>query len=369
MSGYRLLYTRLRTGELLGELPAISFGFADEINAPGSFNATIALDDVAQIEAPGAHPTPESSSTIGSPQGVTLETLIPAATGVYVERDGVILWGGIVWTAVLSVESSTIEIGAEGFLSYLWRIGIRADLSYNADQAVIAANLVNYAMGAPGANIGITTATVAATTTRVRNYLAAERKPVGEALAQLAAVDGGFDFSFVHSLTGSTFSALFVPTTDTIGRLTAHKFEVGTNMSLLELSIDGATVANLVEVFGQTIGEVTAVGFAYDSASLDTYPLLERSETAGDVKEQSTLTAKAARALQRRSAALRRVKIEVFPDAEPPLGSYQVGDRVELAGSYGALSISGIWRITSLSVQVSNRDERVRMSLSPQEVF
>lgn len=369
MSGYRLLYTRLRTGQLLGELPAVSFGFVDEINAAGSFNATIALDDVASIEAPGAHPIPESSSTIDSPQAVTLETLIPAATGVYVERDGVILWGGVIWTAVLSLESATIEIGAEGFLSYLWRIGIRNDLSYNADQAVIAANLVNYAMGQPGASIGIAPASVAATTTRVRNYLAAERKPVGEALTQLAAVDGGFDFSFVHTLSGSMFSTLFVPTTNTIGRLTAHTFDLGTNMSALELSLDGAQVANLVEVFGQTIGETTTAGFAYDSASLATYPLLERSETAGDVKETPTLTAKAARSLRRRSVALRRARVEVFPDGEPSLGAYQVGDRVTLAGSYGALVVSGVWRITSLSVQVSGRDERVRMSLSPQEVF
>lgn len=368
-SEYRLLYTNLKTGDILGELPVQDVKFRDGINAAGSMTATIALEDSAVVEVPGAHPSPSASSELTTPQLITSETLRPGASGIYIERDGVILWGGILWTLRMSIASSTAELGAEGYLSWLRRIFIATDLSYSSvDQGAIAKALVDYAVGFAGGQL-ITATTPPTSTARTRNYVAVERKPVGEALTQLAAVQGGFSFFFTHTRIDDNITTTFELDTDSLGRLTSYVFEAGTNMSLMDVSYDGHNMANYVEVWGQSLGDPRFYGAAFDSVSLVTSPLIAHVETNGDIKLLSTLQERAKQEIRRRASPIERVTAQVFVDAVPQLGAYRVGDRVTVRASYGALSVSGVYRILEISVKVSDTEEIATLTLAPQELF
>lgn len=372
MADYRLVYTNLKTGELLGEANTISVSMTDGLNAVGSLQATILLEDTHTMEAPdGAG----GSEEITTPQAFNLTTFVPGATGLYLERDGVIIWGGILWTIRLSVQSSTAVLGAEGFMSYLRRVHIQEDITYSStDQGAIAKDLLEKAMAKGGADIGLTAPTPTTSTSRDREYPAIERKSYGEAIEQLAAVNGGFVWRFEHSWNGSDdgIDTTLELDVSELGRLTSYVFVLGVNMVLLDLSLDGKAIANYTEAWGQAEpGEQTSfVRSAYNASAITSFPLLETIATFSDVKEADTLQGKADEMLSRGASALQRISLQVYADTVPVLGSYEVGDRVEVRGSYGGLSVTGTWRIISLSVSVTVEGlEDIRLSLVPEEVF
>lgn len=370
MADYRLIYSNLKTGEILGEAPAISVSMTEGLNTVGSLSATLLLEDVSTIEAPdGAG----GSTEITTPQSITLEGFAPVRTGIYLERDGEILFGGMLWTMELSVASGTVSIGASGFMSYLRRLPNFQDLTFSGvDQGLIAKALLEQAMALGGADIGLTAATPAPSVSRDRTYPAQERKSLGEAIEQLAAVDGGFVWRFEHSwnVDRSGIDSVLRIDTSPLGRLTSYVFELGVNMSLLDLSVDGTTMANYAEAWGQGEGGEGFYRSSYNAASVVDFPLIASIQTFSDVKTFDNLSAKAAEITARGASPLRRIQLEVFPDAVPALGSYEVGDRVEVRGAYGALSVNGTWRIVELGLNVQTDGlEEVKLALAPQEVF
>ena len=370
MSEYHLVYTNLKSGVRLGELPVVSFSMEEAYNASGSLSADLLLEDTYTVEyATG----PTTYTTLTTPQGVTLTSLVPGATGIYMERNGVVMWGGVLWAMDMDVEGSTCSISAEGFMSYLDRIHINTDLTWTAtDQGVIAKELLEAAMAKPGADIGLTAPTPTVSTSRDRAYPALERKHFGEAIRQLADVEGGFSWRFEHAWNVDadgvdTYMAL---DTSDAGRLTNYVFELGVNISLLSLSIDGTNVANYAEAWAQGEGDTGWYRFAYNSAALLTYPLLEVIEDFSDVKASDTLQGKADQALSRGAAPIKRAAIEVYSDSLPTLGSYEVGERITLKGSYGGIELAGLWRILEMKLDVSgNGEEKIELGLVPQGVF
>lgn len=370
MADYRLIYTNLKTGALGGELPVISVSYNEGLNLPGGLSATILMEDTRTMEAPDGL---GGSEEVTTPQGVTLTSIPPGATGIYLERDGVILWGGVLWTLDMDVAASTINIGAEGFMSYIRRLYVAEDLTYEAvAQGTIAQSLLAYAMAKPGAGIGLLSSIPPSSTTRTRYYPELERKNIGEALEQLAAVDGGFDIRWTHVWNGTEdgITSTMVISSDTLGRLTSYVFELGVNISLLSYSEDGSSMVNSAVVIGSAIGDSQMVGISFDSAAILTYPLLENVSTRADVITVDTLTAEAVRATTRGRQPIRSVSIEVFPDSVPGLGSYVMGDRIRVRGSYGSLELDDIYRIVDMSLQVdTNGQEIVSLALVPQETF
>lgn len=375
MADYRLLYTDLKTGIIKGELPVISFGWSDGINASGSLSATLPLDDSSTIEAPdGAG----GSEEVDIPQTITIDTLAPGRTGIYVERDGVLLWGGVIWTAELNVASSTINIGAGGFMTYLDRLHLVQDYNPSGiDQGAIAKSLVDTAMALPGADIGITMATPTVSTSRTRNYWSTERPVVGELFRQLADVKNGFTWGFTYTYDNTTdpdnptVLAAIVLDVEPLGRSTNIVFELGVNVGLLSLSLDGSSMANAV-TYTTTVDTTNATLYVTesDAASQVSYPRLETVVQATDVRDVDTLTAKAQHHLQRTKTAVERLSLSAYTDAEPNLGSYTPGDQATVRGSHGALQVSGTYRLVDLNVSVDTSGlEVTNINLVPLEVF
>jgi len=375
MADYRLLYTDLKSGIIRGELPVISFGWSDGINESGSFSAVIPLDASGTITAPDGS---GGVTTLALPQLITLERLAPGRTGVYVERGGVLLWGGIIWTAQLNVSGSTIDIGAAGFMSYLDRLHLSSDYRpVGVDQGAIAKAIVDRAMALPGANIGITMATPTVSMSRTRSYESVERPELGTLFRQLAEVEQGFTWRFNYSHdtetdpNNPTIKAAVTIDTRPLGQPTNIVLELGVNIQLLDLSLDASDMANVV-TYVSTAGDTGALIHSTETsaASQTSYPRLESVVQASDIKERATLRSKAKQHIKRSVGAMERIKAEVDTTAIPVLGSYRPGDQVTLRGSYGALTVSGTYRIVDLSVSVSTEgEETADISLVPLGVF
>jgi hypothetical protein len=357
MADYRYLYADALTDVVHGELPLESAEFTETLNSPGSFQGTMPL----------------RPHRLGKVSPVNPEHMAPGRTKLYVERDGVILWGGLLWTLEMDVESNGLTLGGEGFLSYFRRRLIRATKTYaQQDQAYIAADLIDYAQALSYGNLSIRTDEVTATgVRRDRTYWYYERKNLGEALEQLAAVQDGFDFRFPSRYaSGGYIETTFQVGYPATGRRTDHVFELGANVELLGLSVDATEMALQVDATGEGEGDDMLLTSVTDTTLLGAYPLLERVDSFGDVRVRATLEDHARRLLKRGSAPIRIPDLAVHSDTVPTPGAYVVGDVVRVRGSYGLLSLDARYRIIEVRVGVNaNGSENVRLALAPWEVF
>lgn len=356
---------------IVGELPAGISGSWTYSSATQYVQSWIIIEEVG--------PDPVSEAVIGdaysfdTPQLSTMENLRPGSTAIFVERDGVVLWGGVLWTVRSNLSSYTAELGASDFMSYLERVHIYQDLLYaNQDQGFIAKDLLDRAMVKSGTGLNLVAIQPEASKSRYRYYPAVERKSFGSAIQQLANVNDGFDWRFEYSYSGEgdRINTALVMSTEPIGRLTSFVFELGTNMGLLDYSLDGTAVANYAEAWGQGEGGDGHFRASFDATSLAASPLLEAIQTFSDVKNYDTLQQKADDMVLRGKDPIERVEIGTFPNSVPVIGSYEVGDRVKVRASYGYINIDGRYRIVSSTVTVDQSGrEAGRLSLVPEGVF
>lgn len=108
---YRYLFTDLVTQQVIGEFQLTNVQWSLELNAPGSFSGSININDSRLQNTLGTYGANYMSSLLYSTQ--------PARTGLYVERNGSIVWGGIIWTRSWDSDSQEMTLGARTFESYL----------------------------------------------------------------------------------------------------------------------------------------------------------------------------------------------------------------------------------------------------------
>lgn len=111
---YRYFLTDLLSNQVISEVPfkGVSYGRANR--RAGSFSGSIPF-----IEAT---------------KGLDLyEATMPGRTGLYVMRNGVCVWGGIIWTRNYDVGSRTLEVNGSEFISYFYRRHIWQTIQYGSD--------------------------------------------------------------------------------------------------------------------------------------------------------------------------------------------------------------------------------------------
>lgn len=371
-----------KDGDLIGTLPASEVRDAGQVFRVGSsavstskfigtmdewaaFTTALPDDDIVALTAAGRGDL--ETTTVVVPT-VTEATLYPRRSFVYVERDGVIVWGGMLWTLGVGVRPGTLALGAEGFHSYFRKRKLREDRSYpQVDQTLIAGDLIDYSQVQAGGDIGIdTTGVVASGVLRDRAWFGYERKNIGEAIEQLAAVSGGFDFRYQTDWIGGALVTRFLTAYPASGRPTDHVFELGTNAEVLDLDIEGKSGGWLIDAMGASPGiEATAV----DPSKIGVEPLIEEALSFSDVQEAAVLLGHAERHLARTRDPVRIPRLQVLVDAVPVLGSYAVGDIVRVVGSYGYLALDGLYRVTEVSVRSSPDGETAAIGLAALEAF
>jgi membrane protein implicated in regulation of membrane protease activity len=102
---YRYFTTDLLTNEVLAEIPFRGVSFERSIKAAGNFSGTIPV-------------IPETA-------GMNLyESTMPGKTGLYIVRDHVCVWGGIIWNRAYNVVERSLSINANEFTSYFYHRNI-----------------------------------------------------------------------------------------------------------------------------------------------------------------------------------------------------------------------------------------------------
>lgn len=332
------------------------------------WDRALSADEIAEHYADQNAAT-SSVTTMAGPTVVTPDTLGPGRTSVYVERDGVILWGGILWTLRADLVAGTMSISGEGLMSYFRRRHIRTTAPFTAVTGTsIARSLITTAQATTGGDIGLEVDASDWGPLRDRSYFGYERKPVLESIEQLSAVEDGFDFYVQHAWSASGIVNTLVFDYPSTGHPTSYVFAVGRNCIAVGADYDGTNVATTVDALGSGEGDSAPLATVQDETLLDDFPVLETVLSYNDVSSIDTLTTHAQRALTRAAGPMRHIKLEVAT-SDPPIGSYRVGDLVRVVASHGWLNLDETFRIVELSTSAGDQGEKVNVTLAGTEVF
>ena len=125
---YRYFLTDLLSNQVISEVPFDGVSFERANRRAGSFSGSIPF-----IEAT---------------KGLDLyEATMPGRTGIYVMRNGVCVWGGILWTRSYDVANRTLEVSGSEFISYFYRRQIWQTVQYGSDFIGVASYQVASGVG------------------------------------------------------------------------------------------------------------------------------------------------------------------------------------------------------------------------------
>ncbi|MEU6229992.1 hypothetical protein [Streptomyces sp. NPDC047042] len=375
---YTYLFCDLRTDQLLAELPLADVSYSYELNGVGTLSGTIPYsDETIPLD-------PETAST-------------PGRTAVYVDRDGVLVWGGIVWTRQSVTGGKAIQ--AAEFLSYYQHRYVKKTLSTDTsliidtayvdaggqrlftDQKFIVWSLLKYATDQPGGNIGVDINPLTAPghgILRTITYFAYERPEIYKSIAELAAADDGFDFAIEVGWTSSANNVApsrfrkaraWYPRRGRPASESGLVFSKGGgNGSILSYDWpeDGTALVTEMSGLGEGTGEARIVKTAAATDLLNSgWPLLEGVATYEGVIDEAQVQGLTNADLQTRSQATVQPTFEVSADTDPEFGSYSVGDEALFvidpepqspAGREGTL------RIVNIENTAVNGPERIRLT-------
>ena len=103
MATYRYLFADLLTNTIIGELPLTGVSFTQQLNQAGTFQGHVLL------------------SALSANQFNVSNATIPAKCALYVDRDGTLVWGGVIWNRSYNSTSQQLSFSAREFESYLER--------------------------------------------------------------------------------------------------------------------------------------------------------------------------------------------------------------------------------------------------------
>jgi hypothetical protein len=358
MTVYTYRMFDLLTGAPLGEWPMRVGSFSRSINEAGELDATLFLSDRTHVK------------------GWNPET-IERRTCLYVIRDTVPVWGGIIWRAKPVDGATKANIYAQTFESYLDHRLIRETVRFNGvDQLDIARALLTAAQTDPRGNIGLTASVNTSGVLRDQTYEGWDRRGVLAALQELAELGDGFEFTVDVGLDADGEpTRTMVLGYPQLGQARGLVLEYPGSIVDYDWPTDGMGAANVASALGSGDGASMLIRDAVSQRATDElaagYPILETTFSHKDVTTLSRLQAHADEDLD---AAVGDVTIPALTvrDTFPVFGTYALGDttRVRITSPYhpaktdGAPGVDRSARIVGWRVTPPDGDKPERVELT-----
>lgn len=359
MASYRYLFADLVTNSILAELPITNVNFTQALNAAGTFTGDLLLSGVNATAMNVANAT------------------IPGRTAVYVDRDGVLVWGGVLWSREYNSADQHLKLTAREFESYLERRRITTTQAFTAvDQFTIAQTLVNQAQAVTGGNIGIAVPSNLSGVTVSKTYYSYEYKTLYSALLDLSRATNGFDFNIQVAYDGggnpTKTLVLSYPKSGTRYSSTnpsalVFEFPAG-NVVEYSYPEDGSIAANNVYAVGAGSNEGKLLATGVDSTKVAAgWPLLEDSVNYADITDATLLQGLANGQVAAVAYPPTTMRLITPPSQNPVLGSYFIGDdvRIRITDDRFPTGLDATYRLVALNVTAGeNGPERATLTLT-----
>lgn len=352
----------LLTNTPITELRMSAVTFSTVLNDIGAFQGTIDLAD----------PNVQRASPITATQ--------PARTALYVDRDGVIVWGGIIWTRLYQSTDRTLQIGGNDFLSLWQHRFLTTTKQYtNQDPISIASDLASFTKLAAGGDVGITVNVMGGSGVLVsQTWNSWDLKGIEDAIRDLSQSNFGFDYAIDCSWSGGVPTKTLNLTYPRRGRpfsISGLVWEYPGNIANYQYPEDATQMATTVYDVGAGSGATMLLSPMSTPSQIDIgYPLLETTLQYKDVTSATVLAGRATADAVAYSAPVTLPTLQVRSDRDPVLGAYETGDdcRVRLTDSRfpqpstGGAGLDTYFRITQIDVTPQDTGpEIVQLTLGP----
>lgn len=358
MSDYRYLSVDALTRQLQGEIEFGGVSFNWQQNNFGTFSGNIDRYDTK----------------------ATKQLLDPQRTLIAVERDGNVVWVGIMMQPRKN-DIATVSIPAMEIHGILQYRHIRARLLYAAlDSGYVARQLVIAGQQGLGGDVGIATGTEVTGVPISRQFNFWDKKKFSDAIIDLstptsaAPSDGtnppqsanpGFDFRMEYGWgINNQLQMQFVVDYPKRGRLTNYVFEYGRNVD--DYDWEGGLAFNWIDSWGDGSENSLRLATAYDSALLAAYPRFEAQYDHSSINSlggTQHLQNLADSELKQHKHPQSEPSITLMGDADPDLMSYRVCDIVGVRIDHGYTQVDDNYIVDGIGVTVDNSGaDTVQMS-------
>lgn len=118
---YRYFTADVLTGEILAEIPFSGVSYERAVKGAGAFRGSIpVIEDTEHLDL--------------------YESTTPGKTALYVVRNGVAVWGGIIWNRDYSVKNRVLSVAASEWISYLYHRRIWKTWNHEYEAVVTASD-------------------------------------------------------------------------------------------------------------------------------------------------------------------------------------------------------------------------------------
>lgn len=357
MAQYRYLFADLLTNQVIAELPLTGVNFTQQLNSIGTLTGHLLLSGVNSVA-----------------MNVSAST-IPGRTAIYVDRDGSLVWGGIIWARDFTSNDQKLSITAREFESYFEkRVITTTSVFSNVDQLLVARTLINNAQAVSGGNIGVSVGTETSGVLISKTYYSYELKSVYSALQDLSKSNNGFDFnieiSYVNGVPTKTLELGYPRYGKTYSSTSVSQpvVELPGNMVQYEYPEDGTTTANYVYAIGAGSNEGKLIATAIDGTKIAAgWPILETVANYSDQTDGTLLANFATGQVAAVSSPPVTIRVVVPTYTDPIFGTYEVGDdiRVRITDDRFPTGLDTYYRLVAYNVLVGETGpEQVTLTLS-----
>lgn len=362
---YSYLACDLRTNRVLARLPLTDVSYDHDLNDIGSFSASMTL------------------FTPGTDIGKVKTATEPGRTALYIDCDGHLVFGGIIWKRQ-KTSGGVLQLSGSGFLSYYARTLIVTSTFFHKssgdDQFDIARALVRAAAARPGGDIGVVHGTSRSGVLRDASYAGADQGSVLDALRALASLANGFDFAIRTAYDTNQvpvkFLALGYPQLGRPPARTGLLVEYPGNISQFDWPEEGDRIVSTVYVRGDTTDAAPPVSRTNPDLAGAGYPLLEEAVSAPGLTSTAALGEFGAAYLAAYGRPVVLPTLTLPPGAAAPaLHTYGPGDYMrarltdpEWLPARGARAgFDGAMRVVKQSVRIDNdgAGHEVTLTMSP----
>ena len=362
-TSYRYIFADVKTNAILGELPITGVNFDQKLNTYGSFAAHILLTGIDTTKFNLANAT------------------IPDKCALYIDRNGIIVWGGVITHSLYKSKTQTLELNAFEWLWWLSkRIIKNTSIFTTQDQCFIAKQLVVNAQAETYGDVGLlynqeAGSTIISGVLVSQSYFAFETKQVLQSVNDLAQANGGFDYAIDCYYDGAgviqkSFN-IYYPRRGIAysSAITIPVLELPAgNIVDYEYPRDGSIAANTIYGVGAGNNDGKLIATAQDASKVTGgWTLLEDVINNSSVTDATLLANLATAEVTARSYPPTTIKVILNPNQDPVYGSYEVGDdvRLRITDNFFPDGYDATWRIVALAVKAGETSaEQITLTLA-----
>ncbi len=321
---YTYLTTNVRTGQVLGELPANGVALDRSLNAAGNMSAGVRLDD-KRLD-----------------NNEMLVRTTPGSTAFWAYRENTIVWGGIILSREYQSAQKTISLTGQTFEFYPSRrypysiLGQYLAIAANLGQCYMIAYLWQQLQSLAGGDIGVLwPTTIPNPDTSIGLLIQGYdlSKSYGDLIKSVTDIDGGPDWyvGYAEDGNGLPLKQLVVgaPIGNPLGDLIVDYPGSVADYAYTENISAGA---NQWYAVGTSDNTSQIVGIATDSNSLASdVPLYESVNNYSNISDQTTINNLASADLSSLPTPLVTHVVNLVAENNfPQFGSYGLGDYMQV---------------------------------------